>query len=691
MSDSLLDIGHDLSFAELAKLREHLRQILDTATASLKVFHSEASAGFVHKVTPGELPTKWSKSSTATCLSFLEAIGELNPAGEADSESSWAGESRLVGQIMADKEWASAGLPKDNPFTVSFLLEALHDLGAAKALDAEQRKKVRGKLKTLKGKVLEGEEPGGVSLQKYAATSFLTYKAVAALDRWGKLGGDVELTRAVNSWVWAHLSKESVLVAFSSPDADVFEVAYSVLVASKVTKFDNMTPQQRFLLGKALDQFFEAQRKEDGGWPRSRPLFVYPDYGHAYCFDYELLASMLADRQLRPHMYQRLGNLRLAAEGLAERKYPLEPSERSQEDVAYGWASGHHGADPRPESWSTASALHFCFSLNALVADAIRKATFDDVGAEYRPPTEPARKPDLPADFLDSRIQCDDGTAPSLKRTMKERFLKPLLVDRKRLEYGKPLRPGPLTPSAAILYGPPGTSKTKLSEIVAKVLGWPLLRLDPSHLTRRGLDQAHAEADRLFGMLQQCECLVILLDEFDELMRDREDGELENRFLTTAMLPKLATLSEERRVVYLVATNHLERFDAAIRRPGRFDLVIPVMPPTIKAKRDKWAALEDGLAQVEKLGGEEAEEAAAALSDLTFAEAQELAGQVKHMSKSWSKPSDAHAKKLSAAFIAAGSRCTVRQQVASDSDAMGDGTWKAELHSLRHRIRLGPP
>ena len=83
----------------------------------------------------------------------------------------------------------------------------------------------------------------------------------------------------------------------------------------------------------------------------------------------------------------------------------------------------------------------------------------------------------------------------------------------------------------------------------------------------------------------------MLLDEFDELVREREvAGEYQSRFLTTAMLPKLQGLSNRRRLVYLIATNHPEQFDAAIRRPGRFDMVLPVMPPTLGAKRAKWGS-----------------------------------------------------------------------------------------------------
>lgn len=671
MSDSFLDPAHDLSFEQLAKLREYLKGILAAADRSLETFHVPNTGGFTHKIHSADppLPEKWSKSSTATCVAFLRATGRY--------EDKFWGDERpeLTKQIM-ENEWASAGLQADNPFTVAFLLEALADLEAEEFLTKPQRRLVEKKLDLLE-KSVTGGEPGGVKLQDYDATAFLTYKVISALKRWNRSSS---VQAVVNDWAWNHLNKESFLVAAGSPDADVFEVMYSVLVASTVTKLDGMTPQQRFLLRHAIAEFFTAQR-DDGAWPRSRPLFVYPRYGHAYCFDYELLTSMLRDPQLRPFVYERLGKLRRAAEGLDARKYPLEPTE-SAEDGSFGWASGHHGADPRPESWSTASALHFCFELNDLVAEAIRIATFRYAVAPYTPPRHilsPSHR--LPAEFLDSRIQLGGSSHVGLKKQIGEQFIKPLLDTQHRLLHGNSLPKE--TPCSAILYGPPGTSKTELASLIAEALGWPLLSLDPSHLTRQGLDHVHAEANRLFTFLQQCERIVVLLDEFDELMRDREDGELESRFLTTAMLPKLTALSKERRLVYLVATNHLERFDAAIRRPGRFDLVVPVMPPTLRAKRAKWPDLDDWLTEIEGLNEEElTQEAKAILTDLTFSETMELVKQIKRLAS----PSPIE---LNDIFVKVGRSSTLRQQVVSRSpDDSGDGTWKSEILAQRDRIRL---
>jgi hypothetical protein len=63
-----------------------------------------------------------------------------------------------------------------------------------------------------------------------------------------------------------------------------------------------------------------------------------------------------------------------------------------------------------------------------------------------------------------------------------------------------------------------------------------------------------------------------------------------SRFLTTAMLPKLADIRRRRRVLLVVATNHLDELDPAVKRVGRFDLVIPVLAPhrTAKANKKEW-------------------------------------------------------------------------------------------------------
>ena len=652
------------SFEDLAGLRVYLEELLDAAVSSLTPYHVPSTGGFAHRIQPesAAAPADWSKASTATCVAFLAATGRLD-------EGPWAGTAQSLAKEIAASDWNSADLGPGNPFTTSFLLEALADLGGDAGLPPSKLARVHERIQQLTAEVSE-DIP---RLLDYPPTAFLTYKAVSALARWGVTSHHENVDR----WNWTHLYKESALVAAGSPDADVFEIAYSVLIANAIKPLDAMTPQQRHLLGFGLVQFFDAQR-QDGTWPRSRPLFVYPKLGHAYCFEYELLAAILSSRQLRQSLQEHLSSLRRAARALDAKKYPLERA-GDQGETAYGWSSGHHGADPEPESWSTASALHFCFGLNELIAEAIRRRTFEYVAIPYSPPrAHPASEPFFPPSrFLDSDVNLE-SRSESLTAVMTERLVQPLIESQSALDRGRALPED--VPTSAILYGPPGTSKTELSKLIADALGWPLLALDPANLTRHGLDNVHAEANTVFGMLEQCERIVVLLDEFDELVRDRDKpGELESRFLTTAMLPKLQALSRRRRIVYLVATNHLEQFDAAIRRPGRFDLILPVMPPTLKAKLKKWPVLDAAIAQIKGEKSSAGTKARKQLTDLTFLESKELAKTVEGLTDP---------EELRAAFTEAADRCTLRQDMLPPKeDDAPNLTWKEQIEAQREKIR----
>src|SRR5437588_12094152 len=122
-------------------------------------------------------------------------------------------------------------------------------------------------------------------------------------------------------------------------------------------------------------------------------------------------------------------------------------------------------------------------------------------------------------------------------------------------------------------------------------------------------------------MVANSERIVVLLDEFDEMVRDRANApEVLSRFLTTAMLPKLASINKARRSVFLVATNYIDKFDVAISRPGRFDMVVQVMPPSAEAKIAANRNLEQLLRTASDGKGALREECKKLLGLLTFDE-----------------------------------------------------------------------
>jgi len=584
-------VNNDLPFGELNGLRKYLDRVLDSALVSLRAFYHSDSGGFVHYLRPSEERTdsgEISKASTATCVAFLVETGRWPEGSGTTAVPTWTGgERRLVRNITASKDWTSAGLVSDNPFTVSFLLEALWYLNQLTTLTKSQVRVIHSKLQLLRCDVLTetghpAKEPGSVAIQGYRPTAFLTQKALRVIKQWERVGYQYfdGLQDAARKWTWERLRGESVAIAAGAPDADPYELAYAVLTASLLEPIEEMTPHQRQDLRYALGQFFD-QQNASGGWPRSRPLFMYPKLGNAYCYEYELLVQLLLDPQLAPFLLERLTELRRAALALDNSKVDLVEEVAVGDEQPIGWPSGHVWEPKSTESWSTASCFHFCDLLSRLVAESIRRAVFSDLDVDYRSPNRPSGASAFEG-FLDSPIPVRNQSS-RLVATVRSRFLEPLARETESVDLGRSFSSE--VPTSAILFGPPGTSKTTLATVVAKYLGWPLLAIDPSHLTRNGLDKLHSEASRVFTMLEALQGVVVLLDEFDELVRERSTRtETMSRFITTAMLPRLSALSQRRRIVWLLATNHLESFDAAIRRPGRFDMVVPVMPPLADEK-----------------------------------------------------------------------------------------------------------
>ena len=128
-----------------------------------------------------------------------------------------------------------------------------------------------------------------------------------------------------------------------------------------------------------------------------------------------------------------------------------------------------------------------------------------------------------------------------------------------------------------ILAGPPGSGKTYFVRQLAKAIGWPLIGLGPGTFITHGLERIEETASKVFRDLESLENVVVLLDECDELFRDRDaaadtpGSRTILSFATASMLPKLQDLHDRGKIITILATNFIDRIDRAIKRPGRFD------------------------------------------------------------------------------------------------------------------------
>lgn len=147
-----------------------------------------------------------------------------------------------------------------------------------------------------------------------------------------------------------------------------------------------------------------------------------------------------------------------------------------------------------------------------------------------------------------------------------------------------------------LLYGPPGTGKTTVAKSVATALNYRMITITVSDFLADGGAQVEARAKDIFTVLMAQPSCVVLFDEIDHFLLDRDSARYAEQdtlfqFMTPGMLTKIADLREAERVLFIVATNYEDRIDPAIKRTGRIDRKYLVLPPDAAKRLDLLAGL----------------------------------------------------------------------------------------------------
>lgn len=609
-----------MDFAALEKLRTNVIELRSAHVPTMLTYVNTKQNGFYHQKSEKD---KTSLASSATCYNSLVMANALSDFLKETGSSFKPVE--LLKQIYTKER--SSGLLPNNPFSTAFICELMQQIiqtdSSYADLDHAEKKPIEdaleSKLKILLTLIFEREdyskansgkdepilssivvEPGAVGIRPYPASAYLTqlvFRVLVAADYKNTIGDErwKALTKSVSDWGRKEIQNQISRIKNNDRHGDPLALAYATILVASARDVDLQTPNDRDFFRLALEVFFESQNS-DGSWPISGVLFHYPSVGNAYCFEYELLAQLISTKSLWDELLRHTDKLSASVDFLFRQAYDLDPGRPGRQ---LAWASGHHLQLEGPESWSTASVYQFLAALDRLVAEGVRRHVFQEFKTAYLAPVDfdlEQQDPDPEKALGDRwRIEIDrqlDSTLDSkaenvvegsLTKTMFARFAKPIAVHSTSVKKGKSL---PKTcPMSALLYGPPGTSKTEWAKMLAKFLGWPLLSVDPSYIVAEGMDRVYAMTNRLFSMLSIAEEIVVLLDEFDEMGKDRTRSDnVLSRFFTTAMLPKLIEINKSRRIVFLLATNYLSEFDSAFTRDGRFDMRVQIMQPNIGAK-----------------------------------------------------------------------------------------------------------
>jgi SpoVK/Ycf46/Vps4 family AAA+-type ATPase len=168
----------------------------------------------------------------------------------------------------------------------------------------------------------------------------------------------------------------------------------------------------------------------------------------------------------------------------------------------------------------------------------------------------------------------------TVKRRLELAFLAPLKnPDMMRL-YGKSLKGG------LLLYGPPGCGKTFVARAVAGELGAKFLPVGLSDVLDMWIGNSERNLHEIFEQARRNRPCVLFFDEIDALGRKRS---LMRHSATANVVNQLlaemdGVQANNEGVFILAATNHPWDVDSALRRPGRLDRTLLVLPPDAAAR-----------------------------------------------------------------------------------------------------------
>jgi len=149
---------------------------------------------------------------------------------------------------------------------------------------------------------------------------------------------------------------------------------------------------------------------------------------------------------------------------------------------------------------------------------------------------------------------------------------------------------GASAPRGVLLVGPPGTGKTLLAKALAGESKASFISVDGSYFTSMFYGAGVNKVKELFKLARKSAPCVLFIDEVDGIgkrTRGGEGGGAESELnrIINRVLVEMDGFEPLDNVVVVAATNHEDNIDEAMRRPGRFDLLVRLALPTLPERQ----------------------------------------------------------------------------------------------------------
>ena len=178
-------------------------------------------------------------------------------------------------------------------------------------------------------------------------------------------------------------------------------------------------------------------------------------------------------------------------------------------------------------------------------------------------------------------------------------------------EPAKYARLGATPPRGVLLVGPPGTGKTLLARALAGECKANFIAIDGSYFSAMYYGAGVTKVRELFKLARRHAPCVLFIDEIDGIgqrSQGRAGGGAESELnrIINRVLVEMDGFDPLSNVVVVGATNHEDNIDEALRRPGRFDMLVRLALPMLPDRQRLFDLYlnrlhHDGLADTQAL------------------------------------------------------------------------------------------
>ena len=140
-------------------------------------------------------------------------------------------------------------------------------------------------------------------------------------------------------------------------------------------------------------------------------------------------------------------------------------------------------------------------------------------------------------------------------------------------------------PMGYLLCGPVGTGKTFLVECLAGEAGVPVVKL--KNFRDRWVGSSEGNLEKIFRLIRALGRCMVFIDEADQTLGKRDSGANDSGLsgrIYSMIAQEMSDSANRGRVLWLLASSRPDLIEVDLKRPGRIDVKVPLLPTSTAAE-----------------------------------------------------------------------------------------------------------